>query len=602
MNSATSSTVMPLTTSSRLGQMLVEKSVINTEQLKRAIEIQSREPVKGRRRLGEILVTELGAHRDKVYSTIAQLYAFPIIDIEVAPLTIEQLSAIKSFYESLNEKNRDQLLDRKLILIPASATGGAALLLSPDPTERDLPDLISAIGVKRFEIAYTRLDSLQQLIAQIYPVKNEFLQILEDVNAKLEVISEESAVDEEALDAEINQSMLVNLVEGALVEAVRQGASDIHIIPQSGNVSDFYFRLDGKLKLWYRQEGIKPEAIAAVFKDRTKNVDRFERDMAQDGFVQRKIDDHMMRFRVSIIPIVGQEFERKLESIVLRVIDDRKVITDLEKLGLQPQARADYIKAISAPQGMVILTGPTGSGKSTTLMGALYHVITPEKCILTVEEPVEYLIKGARQIKISDKLDFDMAIRAILRHDPDIVMVGEMRDKKTAEIGIKLANTGHLTFSTLHTNDAPSSVARLFKMGIEPFLIAYAINIIVAQRLVRTLCKVCKEPVNPNEIDEKVLLASGFSDDEIRSTTFFKPVGCPKCNAGWKGRAAIHEALYFHKDLRELIISSKEDINEQAIRELAISHKMLTLRKSGFDRVKSGVTTIDEILGATTDE
>src|SRR5690606_30076656 len=222
--------------------------------------------------------------------------------------------------------------------------------------------------------------------------------------------------------------------------------------------------------------------------------DRFERGMAQDGFIQRRIDDALIRYRVSVLPIATANPDIRAESIVIRVLDDRKVITDLSKLGLREGALAQFAKPTSQTHGMVILTGPTGSGKSTTLVAALSQVVTPEVNVLTVEDPVEYVIPGVRQIKLSHKLNFDQAIRAILRHDPDIVMVGEMRDKDTADLAIKLANTGHLTFSTLHTNDAPSAVSRLFKMGIEPFLIAYAINLVVAQRLIRSLCPDCKRP------------------------------------------------------------------------------------------------------------
>jgi type IV pilus assembly protein PilB len=249
------------------------------------------------------------------------------------------------------------------------------------------------------------------------------------------------------------------------------------------------------------------------------------------------------------------------------------------------------------PQGMVILTGPTGSGKSTTLVAALSQVITPQVNVLTVEDPVEYVIYGARQIKLSPKLDFDGAIRAILRHDPDIVMVGEMRDKITADIAVKLANTGHLTFSTLHTNDAPSAVTRLFKMGIEPFLIAYAINLIVAQRLMRTLCPICKRPVK--NIDEAEARAVGFTDEEIKSVTFYEPVGCPNCNAGYKGRAAIHECLYFTSEIRHAIFESGDDIDEDKIRNIAIKQGMLTLRVSGRERVKEGRCSIAEVAATT---
>jgi type IV pilus assembly protein PilB len=249
---------------------------------------------------------------------------------------------------------------------------------------------------------------------------------------------------------------------------------------------------------------------------------------------------------------------------------------------------------------MVILTGPTGSGKSTTLVAALFQVISPQVNVLTVEDPVEYMIQGARQIKIGHALGFEGAIRAILRHDPDIVMVGEMRDKQTADIAIKLANTGHLTFSTLHTNDAPSAVSRLFKMGVEPFLIAYAINIVVAQRLIRTLCNDCKAV--DTDLDPEVPRSLGFSDEEIENTAFYKPVGCDNCAQGFKGRAAIHEALYFTKEIRRIILESGEEVDEDAVRTEAIKNGMLTLRASGRGRIKEGITTCEEIGFATAED
>ena len=248
------------------------------------------------------------------------------------------------------------------------------------------------------------------------------------------------------------------------------------------------------------------------------------------------------------------------------------------------------------------MTGPTGSGKSTTLVAALHHVIDPTVNVLTVEEPVEYIIKGARQLKIGPKMNFDLAIRGILRHDPDIVLVGEMRDKTTAEIAIKLANTGHLTFSTLHTNDAPSAVARLYKMGIEPFLIAYAINIIVAQRLIRTLCPACRRPVTKDEIDWEGYVKFGFTEEELKTSQLYEAAGCDKCSGGYKGRAAIHEALYFTRDIRKIIVSSGADVDEEAIRAQAVKDGMWTLRKSGIERIKAGQTTVEEIASATTDE
>jgi len=250
---------------------------------------------------------------------------------------------------------------------------------------------------------------------------------------------------------------------------------------------------------------------------------------------------------------------------------------------------------------MVILTGPTGSGKSTTLVAALYQVITPEVNVLTVEDPVEYVIEGARQLKIGIKMNFELAIRSILRHDPDIVLVGEMRDKETAETAIKLANTGHLTFSTLHTNDAPSAVARLYKMGIEPFLIAYAINLIVAQRLIRTLCNKCKKRLS--NFDEPLMSAAGLDIAEWRNFTVYKPVGCDECGgSGYKGRMAIHEALYFTKDIRQLIVKSGVEVDEESIRIQAKKDGSYNLRDSGLEKVKLGFTTIEEVLASTSDE
>jgi type IV pilus assembly protein PilB len=476
------------------------------------------------------------------------------------------------------------------------------IIIAADPTDRNLPIVARSFNVKKYEICYVRLKDLQSLMDKVAPAQNEFLKLLESNKISVDDSGsgDDDQLDEQALEAEISKSALVNLFEGCLVEAVRKDVSDVHIVAAEGNRTNFLFRIDGDLRVWHIQENTVPEAVLAVVKDRTKNVDRFEREMTQDGFIQRVIDGHQMRFRVSIMPIVTTEFKHKFESIVIRVLDDRKVITDLEKLGLQGPARAFFYKAISKPQGIIILTGPTGSGKSTTLIAALYQVIDPTVNVLTIEEPVEYIIKGARQLKIGPKMGFEEAIRGILRHDPDIVLVGEMRDKITAETAVKMANTGHLVFSTLHTNDAPSAIARLYKMGIEPFLLAYAINVIVAQRLVRTLCKICKQPMDSSEKGD--LLKFGFTEEDVATHTFYKAVGCEKCNGGYKGRAAIHEALYFSKPIRDIILNAGEKVDENAVREQATKDGMWTLRRSGMERMKEGTTTIEEIISTTTED
>ncbi|MDA0875367.1 MAG: GspE/PulE family protein [Bacteroidetes bacterium] len=408
-------------------------------------------------------------------------------------------------------------------------------------------------------------------------------------------------LDEDALEAEISRSKLINLFEAALVEATRQGVSDIHIYPNPNRQVEIHFRTDGRLKKWHTEDKVHPEAFLAVVKDNSTNVDRFERDAAQDGFIQRDIDGALIRFRVSILPIASANQELRAESIVIRILDDRKVLTDITKLGMLDSALKNFNKAIRQPHGMVILTGPTGSGKSTTLVAALYQVVTPEVNVLTVEDPVEYIIKGVRQIKLSHKLNLEGALRAILRHDPDIVMVGEMRDKDTAELAIKLANTGHLTFSTLHTNDAPAAVSRLYKMGVEPFLIAYAINLVVAQRLIRVVCPACKEV---DEHPDRTMMAGlGFTEEEMDSNTFYKAKEggkCPTCSGrGYKGRRAVCETLYFTPAIRTLVAESGEAIDEDAIKAQAIKDGMLTLSDSARVLVNMGETTVDEMMRMT---
>ena len=476
--------------------------------------------------------------------------------------------------------------------------------MAANPTHKIVEKIPLNTEFKRYEVAFCRLKTIEELIENIAPQKNEFLELLEEAGEQIEEVGETtiiSGIDEYALDEEINKSLLVNLFEACLVEAVRKGASDIHIIPYQRSSVDFFFRIDGKLQKWHRQDNTSPEAIAAVVKDRSTGIDRFERDTAQDGFAQRLIDGNLIRYRVSILPITSTEYERRFESTVIRVIDDRNVITDLKELGFQKKAEQDFLKAISTPKGIILVTGPTGSGKSTTLMAALYHTIDPSKNVLTCEDPVEYAIRGARQLKIGHKLSFEDAVRSILRHDPDIVMVGEIRDKITAETAIKLANTGHLTFSTLHTNDAPSAISRMYKMGIEPFLLAYAINIIVAQRLVRKLCLDCRKLLSKDKY--QAALEFGLTEEDLNSKKIFEAgKGCKKCNEGYKGRVNICEALFFTPEIRKTIVQSGEEIDEELIRNIAEKQGMLSLRESGLDRIRNGLTSIAEVAYATTED
>ncbi|MBI5464304.1 MAG: Flp pilus assembly complex ATPase component TadA [Ignavibacteriales bacterium] len=588
----------------KIGYTLLKKGIIDFETLEKSLKMKdSDENKKNRKNLGQILVSEFGADHDAVFREVANLYAFREIYLNDEKIDEARIAFVKKFVDQLSDQQREMMMQAKMLPFKFDERQTDKLIVvAADPTDRNLPVVARSFNVKKYEICYVRLKDLQSLMDKVAPAQNEFLKLLESnkITVSEDGSTEDTEVDEQALEAEISKSALVNLFEGCLVEAVRRDVSDVHVVAAEGNRTNFMFRVDGNLQVWHTQENTIPEAVMAVVKDRTKNVDRFEREMSQDGFIQRVIDGHQLRFRVSIMPIVTTEFKHKFESVVIRVLDDRKVITDLNKLGLQGPARAFFYKAIQKPQGIIILTGPTGSGKSTTLIAALYQVIDPTVNVLTIEEPVEYIIKGARQLKIGPKMSFEQSIRGILRHDPDIVLVGEMRDKITAETAIKLANTGHLVFSTLHTNDAPSAVARLYKMGIEPFLIAYAINIIVAQRLIRTLCKVCKAPLDNDEKPD--LLKFGFTEEDLAQHTFYKAVGCDKCNGGWKGRAAIHEALYFSKAIKDIVLNAGEKVDENAIRDQASKDGMWTLRRSGMERMKEGTTALEEVIATTVEE
>ncbi|MEJ5261427.1 MAG: GspE/PulE family protein [Ignavibacterium sp.] len=589
--------------SDKIGYLLYKKGIIDAQTLERALNAKNNDKSKVKRNLAQILVQDFGYDHDQIFREVAILYAFRELETKPEDISENRLQLIRNLVEGGGENLKKLMLEKEIIPFMFDERNRDKLILAAtDPTDRDIAKIAFGLNAKKHEVVFIKKKDFEKLKNILFPPENEFLKELEKEQQEfLESPIDDSGIDEQELEAEINRSALINLVEGALIEGVRKGASDIHFIPRSGNKTDIMFRIDGNLQLWHTQENTLPEAVVAVVKDRSKGMDRFEREMAQDGFIQREIDNHIIRFRVSILPMVGTELRNKFESVVIRILDDRKVIKDLDKLGLAGYARKAFEKAINEPQGMVILTGPTGSGKSTTLVAALYQVITPEVNVLTVEDPVEYVIEGARQLKIGFKMNFEQAIRSILRHDPDIVLVGEMRDRETAETAIKLANTGHLTFSTLHTNDAPSAVSRLYKMGIEPFLIAYAINLIVAQRLIRRLCNNCKKKVV--NFDEDLMNAAGLNIAEWRNYTIYQAAGCDQCNhTGYKGRIAIHEALYFTKEIRHIIVRAGEEVDEEKIREQAKKDGTLTLREAGLEKVKMGLTSIEEVLANTTEQ
>lgn len=586
-----------------LTSLLLEKNIIDEPTLRKAEEILSKEGIKSRNQLLHILVDEFKIDRDILFAEAAKFYTFRTIDIARDSTDDGVLAFIRKELQSLPFYLRELAVENKVLPYKVDKEKeGRLLIITPDPTNAGIYNIARSFNNKKFEICYVPLSQWDEIWNRVSIDRAIYKDRESELRDEGFVHDEEEDGEkfEQAIDEEISRSGLVSLIESIFVDAVRVDASDIHVVPRGEKITEFYFRVDGRLSRWYTHTDTRAEAVSAVVKDRAKNLDRFERNLAQDGFAQLTIDKKTIRFRLSVIPLVGNELKNKFESIVIRVLREPTMGKRIEELGFDSYSESVMIRAIKKPHGIVIITGPTGSGKSTTLVAALRTIMDPSLNIITVEDPVEYFIDGARQVKLNPKLDFEGALRAILRHDPDIVMVGEMRDKITAEIAIKLANTGHLTLSTLHTNDAPSALSRLFKMGVEPFLIAYSVNIVVAQRLVRKLCNRCKARIK--DIDETLLQKLGLTSDEIQNSTFYKPIGCIDCLKGYRGRVAIHEALYFSKNIRQLILDAGSSINEEALRQMAISNGMITLRERALDLLKNGVTSIDEVTAATSED
>lgn len=586
----------------RFGKYLEETFNFEPEMLANALERTEGYGYNSPRALANVLVSEFRIEHDRIYNALAKYYAFDEMHVDVERMDSAQLCQMISIHDQIDQAFLDKLFQANIV--PYRLVGKRREMLqvlAANTSEPILHEIELQTEFKSTDVCWCPLATITALIYKTQHPSTEMRRMLCDTTEEIIESSQMmDGVDDQAVDEAINKSYLVELFENVLTAAVKADASDIHVVPSGKYSVELYLRIDGRLLLWHRQENTPPEALAAVIKDRSVGVDRFARDKGQDGYAQRTIDGHLIRFRISILPIISSEYERRFESIVIRVIDDRKVISDFHKLGFQPHAEREFVKSINTSKGIVIVTGPTGSGKSTTLMAALSHIINPSLNVLTCEDPVEYVIKGARQLKIGYNMSFDEAMRLILRHDPDVVMVGEIRDKVTADIAVKLANTGHLTFTTLHTNDAPSAITRLFKMGVEPFLLAYSINIIIAQRLVRKLCDKCKKPLT--EEIYPAALELGITMEDLQSGKIFMPVGCQYCTDGFRGRINIAEALYFYPEVRAELIRSSTDIDEDRIREIAEKHGMLSMRQSGIQRIRAGQTSITEVLYAAAED
>jgi len=381
---------------------------------------------------------------------------------------------------------------------------------------------------------------------------------------------------------------VVKLINGILTDAVRRGASDIHIEPFEQEIRIRY-RIDGALV-----EIMKPPMkMKAALTSRIKILSQLniaERRVPQDGRLKLKMGNRVIDFRVSTLPVLFGE------KIVLRILDKGNLTLDLQKFGFEPKAEADLMKAILNPYGMVLVTGPTGSGKTTTLYSALSRINTMEVNIMTAEDPVEYNLMGINQVLVRNEIGmtFAAALKAFLRQDPNIIMVGEIRDLETGGIAIKAALTGHLVLSTLHTNDAPSTITRMIDMGVEAFNVASAVNLVVAQRLVRRICKDCKAPAT---YSDEELASLGTDLDSIRHIPFMKGRGCDTCGGlGYKGRAGLYEVMAMSPELRRMILRGA---SVAELRDQAVAEGMLTLRMDGIVKVRKGVTTLEEVVKET---
>ncbi|HET7251944.1 MAG TPA: type IV-A pilus assembly ATPase PilB [Gemmatimonadales bacterium] len=557
----------------KLGDILVRDGLITSDQLKRALSEQRSSGM----RLGYTLVKLGFIEETEITKMLARQYRMPAVDLsrfEVDPKILKLISAD---------------IANKYTVLPLKREGRTLTIAIADPNN------VAAIEDIKF---ITRCD-IFPVIAGEYTLRNAIDRYYQQSDAQLasllKSVEDEGAEDlevvEEQMDDEVKASELaedapvVKLINGLLTDAVKRGASDIHIEPFEHEMRVRY-RVDGAL-----HEVMKPPIkMRAALTSRVKIMAQLniaERRVPQDGRIKLKMGHRVIDFRVSTLPVLFGE------KIVLRILDKGNLTFDLSKFGFEPKAEADLMKAILNPYGMVLVTGPTGSGKTTTLYSALSKINTIEVNIMTAEDPVEYNLMGINQVLVRNEvgMTFAAALKAFLRQDPNIIMVGEIRDLETGSIAIKAALTGHLVLSTLHTNDAPSTITRMIDMGIEPFNVASAVNLIVAQRLVRRICVDCKQEWDYT--DEEM---HAFGIDRNQGP-FFKGAGCDTCNGtGYKGRQGLYEVMAMTSGLRRNVLRGASTEEMQAA---AVEEGMLTLRMDGLVKVKRGVTTLEEVVKET---
>ena len=557
----------------RLGELLVREKLITTQQLQKAQEAQK----SAGGRLGAQLVKQGAINEADLTNFLSKQYNVPSINLAEFDVDPE---VVKLIPKEVAEKHQ---------VVPVNRAGSTLIVAMADPSNIFAIDDLKFLTGYNIETVVASEAAIAQAIDRYYNAGPSADELIQEFNEEVDLVEAEDDMNVVDLEKSAGDAPVIKLVNLLLVEAIKKGASDIHV--------ECYEKV---LRVRYRIDGVLYEVMKPPFKLKNALVSRLkimaaldiaERRLPQDGRIKLKVGKNKeMDFRVSVLPTLFGE------KVVLRLLDKGNLQLDMTKLGFGDKQLGDFMHAIRKPYGMCLVTGPTGSGKTTTLYSALSELNKVTTNICTAEDPVEFNLYGINQVQMHDDigLNFAAGLRSFLRQDPNVIMVGEIRDFETAEIAVKAALTGHLVVSTLHTNDAPSTINRMLNMGIEPFLVASAVNVIGAQRLARKICKDCSQPF---ELSTQAYVDAGMAEDDARSVRSTKGTGCKVCaNTGYKGRIALYEIMPMKDELRELVLAgaSSTEIKREAIRL-----GMDSLRMSGLKKILEGMTTLEEILRVT---
>ena len=560
----------------RLGEILVKNNIINRDQLSSALDEQR---LSGNQlHIGSILISQKIISEDQLTSFLSKQYGVPSVKLseyEIDPALIKAIPA-----ETV----------QKYQLIPVNRAGATLIVAVSDPSNLFAIEDIKFMTGYNIEIVVASEGDIKAAIDKYYDQSASLADVMSDLDVEdFEIVGDEEQVDLNTLERATEDAPVVKMVNAILQDAIRKKASDIHIEPYE-KLFRVRYRIDGVL-----YEVMKPplklkNAITSRIKIMAE-LDIAERRLPQDGRIKIKLGGGKdMDFRVSCLPTLFGE------KIVMRLLDKGNLQTDLTKLGYEPDALANFMHEIHKPFGMVLVTGPTGSGKTVSLYSAIAELNKVSENISTAEDPVEFNFAGINQVQMHEDigLNFSAALRSFLRQDPDIIMIGEIRDFETAEIAIKAALTGHMVLSTLHTNDAPATINRLLNMGIEPFLVASAVNLITAQRLARRVCGECKQE---ESIPVQALIDAGVSPEEAPTYVCMRGKGCPTCNnTGYKGRVGFYQVMPMKEEIKELILNGA---NTAEIKRESMRIGIKTMRQSGLTKLKEGVTSFEEVLRIT---